>query len=87
MTRMSDYEERDWAAGRAYLAMGCWQGSYRQGVYRHPLGLVEVYEQVGSRPMTSLRFRHRGRDYTRTWRTVWGDKTLARLARELIDGC
>ena len=82
---MGDFEQVDWAAGRSYLVMGCWQGSYREGTYRHPVGLVEVYEQVGSTPMTSLRFRHRGRDWVRRWSRTWGDKTIARLSREFIE--
>lgn len=86
--RMGDFDQHDWSTGRSYLSMGCWQGdnkSYRQGVYRSPVGLVEVYEQVGDRGHTSLRLMHAGRDYCRSWKTVWGDKTIARLAREFVE--
>lgn len=82
-----NFSEGSWSCGRPYLAKGLWEGergSYRQSTYRHPAGLVEIYEQFG-RDMTNMRFRYRGRDYFRTWETTWGDKTLARLAREFIE--
>jgi hypothetical protein len=85
--RMTDYTEGSWGSGPAYLAKGLWQGengSYRQSTYRHPLGVVEIYEQ-NRREMTNLRFRHEGRDYWRHWDKLWGDKTVARLAREFIE--
>lgn len=87
VVRMIDYDQYDWAVSRGYLSMGNWQGeqkSYRQGVFRHPIGLVEVYEQIGSCSYVSLRFRHAGRDHCRSWKTSWGDKTIARLAREFV---
>jgi hypothetical protein len=86
---MKDFESYDWSVyGRGYLSMGRWEGddgTYRHGLYRHPAGLVEVYEQVGDRPHVSMRFRWKGRDYSRDWKTSWGDKTIARLAREMIE--
>lgn len=86
--RMIDFEPDDWSSGRSYLSMGCWQGDrkdYRQGVFRSANGLVEVYEQIGDHPTVSMRFIHQGRDYMRRWRTNWGDKTIARLAREMTE--
>lgn len=88
MITMKDFDEGSWAAGRPYLVGNHWQGenrSYRQPLYRHAEGVVEIYEQTGSNPLTNMRFRYGGRDYYRTWRTTWGDKTLARLAREFIE--
>jgi hypothetical protein len=88
MTRMTEFEECSWATGRPYLSVGCWQGTngrYREHTYRHPAGVVEIYEQTGPRPLTSMRFRHAGRDHSRTWRTTWGNKTIARLARKFIE--
>lgn len=89
MIRMTDFEDYDWSVyARGYLSMGRWEGEsgvYRQGLYRHPAGLVEVYEQIGARPRVSLRFRWKGRDFCRSWETTWGDKTIARLSRELIE--
>lgn len=82
---MSDYEQAEWTANRSYLCMGARRGCYREGVFRHPAGLVEVYEHTGSNPVLSLRFRCRGRDYIRRWATNWTDKTIARLAREMIE--
>jgi hypothetical protein len=86
---MEDFEEHEWGAGRSYLSIGKWQGeglSYRESLYRHEFGLVEVYESMGaSRCYTNLRFRYQGRDYSRSWKTYWGDKTIARLARELVE--
>lgn len=86
--RLTDFEQWDWGCGRSYLSMGNWQGekgSYRHGIFRHELGLVEIYEQLGPHGYTSLRFHFAGRDYCRQWKTVWGDKTIARLAREMIE--
>jgi hypothetical protein len=85
---MDDFEESEWACGRPYLSVGRWQydGGYRNHVYRHPLGLVEIYEQVGNNPILTMRFQREGRAYGRTWRRVFGQKTIARLAREFIEG-
>jgi hypothetical protein len=83
-----DYDDCNWACGRAYLSKGIWQGMgsfYRESSYRHPFGIVEIYEQTGSNPITNMRFRHNGRDWCRTWRTTWGDRTLSRLARGLVE--
>lgn len=85
---MTDFEEYDWAAGPPYLSVGAWQGEnrdYREHTYRHPRGVVEVYQQIGVYPLVNMRFRHKGRDHVRTWRAHWGDKTIARLARELVE--
>jgi hypothetical protein len=85
---MSDYESCTWNVGRSYLSMGSWEGqnaSYRHGLYRHPLGLVEVYECLGRHGTTSMRFIYGGTEFVRRWSTTWGDKTLARLARELVE--
>jgi hypothetical protein len=84
--KMTDFDEWDWSPGaRGYLSMHEWRGAYREGVYRHPAGLVEVYECLGDKGYLSLRLRWKGRDYCRSWKTVWGDKTIARLAREFIE--
>jgi hypothetical protein len=86
--RTTDFTEYEFGSGRSYLSMGCWQGpdrTYRQGLFRAAPGLIEIYEQTGAHPMTNMRFRHAGRDYGRCWRTVWGEKTLARLAREFME--
>lgn len=89
--RMEDFEHHEWNAGRGgYLQIGKWEGeglSYRESLYRHEFGLVEVYESLAysGRCYTNLRFRYQGIDYSRSWKTSWGDKTLARLARELVE--
>lgn len=86
--RMEDFEQHEWNVGRNYLSVGSWEGSnrlYRESTYRHEHGLVEVYESLGRFSLTSLRFRYRGRDHIRNWPTTWGDKTLARLAREFVE--
>jgi hypothetical protein len=83
---MTDFEEAEWAAGRSYLASGGWKHEgYREHNYRHAMGVVEIYEQLGPNAFVNMRFRYQGRDYVRTWRTSWGDRTLARLARELVE--
>jgi hypothetical protein len=86
--RMSDFEENVWTHNRGYLSVGGWQGDgcrYRLCNYRSPHGIVEIYEQIGRGSVVSMRFIHNGQDYIRRWNTSWGDKTIARLARELVE--
>lgn len=87
MIKTTDFTEGNWALSRSYLSTGPWEegnGSYRQSVFRHPRGLVEIYEQNG-REMTNMRLRHGAREYWRHWDKLWGEKTVARLAREFIE--
>lgn len=90
MTRvtMADYEQHEWQLGRTYLSTGRWEGqncSYRDSKFRSPHGIVEIYENIGRVHVTSMRFIHNGIEYSRRWPACWGDKTLARLARELVE--
>lgn len=90
MTRvtMHDFEEQSYSFGRSYLSMGSWSGetsAYRTGHFRSSHGLVEIYEYVGKHPGVSMRFIHKGTEHLRRWNTSWGDKTIARLARELVE--
>ena len=83
MVRLGDYEQSDWAVGRAYLSYDADRG---EGVYRHPLGLVQV-DTIAASPIraTYLRLIHEGREYSRRWGVVWGERTIARLCREFIE--
>lgn len=86
--RMSNFETNNWNHNRGYLSTGSWLGrnsSYRENSYRSPHGIVEIYEQNGSHPITSMRFIHNGREYMRRWDASWGTKTQARLAREFVE--
>lgn len=82
--RTSDFKSCDYAVGRSYLAMypdGC-GGS---GVFTSPRGYARVFKSITPRHQSSfIVFIHAGRSYSRSWNAAWGDKTLARLAREFI---
>lgn len=86
--RLNDFEENAWWVGRGYLAKGSWEhnGSHRHSIYRSPFGIAEVDEYPSGRtPITAIRFTWNGKQHTRRWETTWGDRTLARLAREMIE--
>ncbi|MGK2286908.1 hypothetical protein [Pedomonas sp. V897] len=83
MVKLGDYEQSDWAVGRTYLSYDADRG---KGVYRHPLGLVQV-DTIAASPIraTCLRLIHEGREYSRRWEAIWGERTIARLCREFIE--
>lgn len=83
-----DFEDDSWLVGRPYLSTRSWQydDTQRSSTYRHPLGIVEVDEYVGgTKPIVCMRFNADGCQYSRRWEAKWGDKTLARLARQFIE--
>jgi len=85
---MQDYEDYSFGQSQGYFSAGSWQGkngTYRESAYCSPHGIVEIYEQIGDHPLVSMRFIHQGRSWMRRWDTSWGDKTLARLAREFVE--
>lgn len=89
---MQDFEEYDYKLSRSYLSMGKRDDSdsgnawWREGIFNHPECIGRVYESSTPRfQVTSIFFVLGGRSYHRRWETVWGDKTLARLAREFIE--
>lgn len=90
----SDFDGMDFAIGRPHLTMrpSDREYGYRLGVYWSPHGLVDIYwqppvEKEGRRwdGLTSMSVIVGGRAFHRSWRTAWGDKTIARLAREFAD--
>ena len=84
--RLKDFEDYEWSFGRPYLSLGQWtEHGSRESHYHHPMGLVEVSEWPGRNFITAMRFIHGGFSHNRRWETSWGDKTLARLAREFIE--
>lgn len=90
MGRMADYEEREWSAGRPYLLVGRWEGEShksRESTFRNPLAAVQIYEWLDreNRPRTHMRFQRDGREWGRFWDHGFGDRTLARLAREFVE--
>lgn len=87
---MEDYEDYNFKHSRGYFSAGRWEGNgdsrFRESCYRSPQGIVEIYEQHGAcRPIVGMRFIHDGHCWMRRWETTWGDKTIARLARELVE--
>ena len=60
------------------------KGDYPRGAVHTDHGLVEVYGDRKRREML-LVFLHGGRTYHRNWKTLWGDLTIARLAREFAE--
>jgi hypothetical protein len=83
---MQDYEDYSFGQSQGYFSAGPWVGEgFRESCYRSPHGIVEIYEQLGKRPIVSMRFIHQGQCRMRRWDTSWGDKTIARLAREFVE--
>jgi hypothetical protein len=84
---MQDYEENVYVLSRSYLSMKSREeGGWREGHFNHPEGLVRVFESATPRQrVTAMFFVHQGYSHSRRWETIWGDKTLARLARELVE--
>jgi hypothetical protein len=75
------FKQQDYAVGRSYLTM-YGDGGGRTGIFTSPHGYARVFVSAKS---TFIIFIHAGRTYSRSWDSAWGDKTAARLARELID--
>lgn len=83
-----DFKDQIWKLSRSYLSAGSWEGvnsTHRKSCYRSPHGIVEIYEYRSCKPSVSMRFIHEGNEHMRRWETRWGDKTLARLAREFVE--
>lgn len=83
--RLSDFEQADYALARPHLAAMYRDGEGRTGIFASMHGYVRIYESVGRHRSTFMIFIHEGRTFSRDWKAVWGDKTLARLAREFVD--
>lgn len=85
MTRLRDFEDFSYGLGRPYLSRGTWRDGARHSFYRCEHGLAEVSEYTGNpTPVTLIIFTWQGRVFHRRWRRLWGDKTLAKLSRELV---
>jgi hypothetical protein len=87
--RMADHDGDDYAV-QPYLTMRKGENGYpyRTGVFWSRHGFVDIYSQPPLRKqsgITSMRFIHDGRIYSRRWQTEWPDRTIARLAREFAD--
>lgn len=83
---MHDFEEMQYRVSRSYLSMDKDVGGWREGLFHHPEGLVRVFEsKVAGLPVTAMFFVSNGMSYQRRWEGLFGDKTLARLARELVE--
>jgi hypothetical protein len=87
MTPTRDFEDYDYMSGRPYLCIGTWEhnDTHRSSTYRHPLGVVEVDEYISGKPILAFGFNWQGRTYRRRWEHSFGDKTIARLAREFVE--
>lgn len=84
--RLTDFEQQKWALSRSYLSMDAWRGESRDGHFFSPHGFVRVWMSRNPRWIrTALTFIHDGRTYDRRWKTLFGDRTIARLARELVE--
>lgn len=85
--RTCEHVEHDYALGRTYLSMGARQeGRGRRGTFWSGHGLVDVFTSDDPRwTVTHLVFVRDGRIHSRRWNAAWGDKTIARLARELVE--
>lgn len=85
--RTRNFERHEWPVGRSYLTPMRPDGAYSaNGVFIHPKGFARVFTFKGEKTQEShVIFIHEGRRYSRRWRQAWGDRTLARLAREMIE--
>lgn len=86
MSAAADFQDRELPSGRSHLAAGEWRDKSRESRFRNRLATVEIYEWTGGeRLMCVMRFTHNGSDYFRSWDHQFGDKALARLAREFVE--
>lgn len=88
MTRvkLTDFEQQEWALGRTWLSMDIWQGDTRRGSFRSAHGFVDVFTSRNPRwRVTAIEYLHEGVSYSRRWKALFGDRTIARLARELVE--
>lgn len=84
--RTSDFHQQEWLLGRSWLSMTPWDGESRRGHFRSLHGIVQVFLSRNPRwTVTTIEFIHDGVSYSRRWKTLFGDKTIARLARELVE--
>lgn len=88
-TDFDQFDQKTGRRGSMALHVTKNESSIQQiGLYRGPLGMVEVWTfQVLPRPnqWTTLETIHDGRTYRRRWRRAWGRKTLTRLCREFLE--
>lgn len=82
---MADFKQVDYALGRPFLAAMYTDGQGRNGLYASPQGYVRIFESRGRHSSTFMLLIHDGRTFSRNWNTTWGDRTLARLAREFVE--
>lgn len=84
---MHDFTTTSYKVTRSYLSMkNPEDGGWREGVFHHGLTLVRIFEARTSRSQDmSMTLNHEGRIYHRRWKGVFGDKTIARLAREFVE--
>ena len=79
-----NYSDWSFATGPGWARLqnhGEGNGRYTTGDIILPQGTVSVYRQVD---YTRLDFAYGGRVHVRQWDREWGDRTLPRLARELV---
>lgn len=82
-TTLSDFEEYGWTVGRGYLALGAPNDNGLQtGVYRHPIGVVEVDVGYG---MTAIGIIREGISIHRRWPRELAPKVISRLCREFLE--
>lgn len=84
MSRLRDFTERDYSPIR-YLSLAKahnGDAAYRSGWWRGPEGLVMIVSIRGTRPHLRMELLANGRVHTRSWAHAFGDRTIARLARE-----
>lgn len=83
---MHDFVESAYKVSRSYLSIKRDVGGWREGIFHHRLAVVRVFEARTPRlQQMSMTFNHEGRSYHRRWDGVFGDKTIARLAREFVE--
>jgi hypothetical protein len=83
---MRDFEVQECTLSRTWLSTGSWHEDTRRSLFRSFHGLVDVFESRHERwPVTVLEFLHDGISYSRRWKRLFGDKTIARLAREFVE--
>jgi hypothetical protein len=91
--KITDFSDWDFASG-THLTMrpADPEYGYRHGLFFSRHGIVDIYwqppitrEDRSWDGLTSMSILVGGRTFHRSWKAAWGDKTIARLAREFAD--
>lgn len=84
MSEQADYDQFKWSVAKGFFRINTHQtssGDYETGEFISPGGIVSVYRQ---HDLTRLDYAANGQCYSRSWRFRFGDRTIRKLARQLV---